>query len=60
MAERNAIKTLANNDSIIIKKADQGGAVVIMDKENYKKIVETMLSDTEHYEELRTDPSKTD
>ena len=33
---------------------------MIMDKENHKKIVETMLSDTEHYEELRTDPSKTD
>ena len=51
MAERNAIKTLANNDSIIIKEADKGGAVVIMDKENYKKIVGTMLSYTEHYEE---------
>ena len=60
MAERNAIKTLANYDSIIIKKADKGGAVVIMDKETYKKIVETMLSDTEHEKELRTDPSKTD
>ena len=58
--QRNAIKTLANNDSIIIKEADKEGAVVIMDKENYRKIVETMLSDTEHYEELRTDPPKTD
>ena len=60
MAERNAIQTLANNDYIVIKEADKGGAIVIMDKENYKKIVETLLSDTGHHKELRTDPSKTD
>lgn len=33
---------------------------MITNEKHYKKIVETMLSDTEHNEELRTDPSKTD
>ena len=31
-----------------------------MDRENYKEIVETMLSNEEYYEELHTDPQKTD
>ena len=60
LAERNAIKSLANDQSIIIKEADKGGAVVIMDREHYKEIVENMLSDKKYYEKLDTDPQKTD
>ena len=60
LAERNAIKSLANDQSIIIKEADKGGAVVIMDMEHYKEIVENMLSDKKYYEKLDTDPQKTD
>ena len=60
LPERNAIKSLANDQSIIIKEADKGGTVVIMDRENYKEIVKTMLSNEEYYKELHTDPQKTD
>ena len=45
--------------TIIIKEADKGGAFVVMDKESYKKIVETMHSGTEYYKQCRTDPSET-
>ena len=58
LAERNAIKSLANDQSIIIKEADKGGAVVIMDREHYKEIVENMFSDKKYYEKLDTDPQK--
>ena len=58
-AERNAIKSLANDQSIIIKEADTGGAVVIMDRERYIEKVEHMLSDKKkYYEKLDTDPQK--
>ena len=60
LAEKNAIKSLANDQSIIIKEADKGGAVVIMDREHYKEKVENMLSDKKYYEKLDTDPQKTD
>ena len=30
-----------------------------MDRENYKEIVETMLSNEEYYDALHTDPQKT-
>ena len=49
LAERNAIKSLANDQSIIFKEADKGGAVVIMDRERYKEKVEHMLSEKKYY-----------
>ena len=60
LAERNAIKSVANDESIIIKEADKGGAVVIMDREHYKTMAETLLMDEEYYQELSADPQKSD
>ncbi|CAC5375871.1 unnamed protein product [Mytilus coruscus] len=40
-------------DSIIIKEADKGGAVVIMNKEYYKDKVLEQLKDTEFYKEKK-------
>ena len=34
--EREALNELKNNENIIIKKADKGGSLVIMDKEYYR------------------------
>jgi len=48
--EETAIKDLINNDGIIIKQADKGGAVVIMDTEFYKSKIELMLNDPNQYE----------
>ena len=41
-SEANAIKSLQNDHTIIIKEADKGGATVIMDREHYLEMVETI------------------
>ena len=56
--ENEAIKYLANDNSIVIKEADKGGATIIMDQANYKNMVEDILTDTNFYEKLDADPSK--
>ena len=57
-SESNAIKSLQNDHSIIIKEADKGGATVIMDREHYKEMVENTLNDRGYYEVLETNPHK--
>ena len=51
-SQREAILDLSKDDSIIIKPADNGGAIVIMDSVDYKKGCLQILSDKEFYEEL--------
>ena len=50
--EQNALNELKNDDTIIIKEADKGGATVIMDKTFYRAKVHEMLADNERYTEL--------
>ena len=50
--ENAALQSLQNDNSIIIKEADKGGAVVIMDTDYYKSKIEVMLSDTEAYKQV--------
>ena len=47
LAGRMAIKSLANDKSVVIKEADIGGSVVSMDRGHYKTIVETLILDKE-------------
>ena len=47
--EYKGIFELKNNDDIIIKEADKGGAVVIMNRNHYKKMVLDQLKDKETY-----------
>ena len=47
--EWEAIKSLKENDSIIIKEADKGGAVVVMNKTHYYNIVVKILRGEETY-----------
>ena len=56
--ETEAIKTLANNTSLIIKEADKGGATIIMDQNHYKDIVENTLNNNNFYGNLDSDPLK--
>ena len=45
--EWEAIKSLKENDSIVIKEADKGGANVVMNKTHYYSMVVKILQDEE-------------
>ena len=47
--EWEAIKSLKENDSIVIKEADKGGAVVVMNKTHYYSMVVKILQDEVTY-----------
>ena len=48
---------LKNDQSIVIKEADKGSAVVISDKKDYPMEAEKQRSCRETYEEVSSDPS---
>ena len=48
-----ALKQLKNNSHIIIKPADKGSAVVIMDREQYKWEAQRQLNNPKHYKKLQ-------
>ena len=56
-SEREAIKSLQKQDSIIVLPADKGKCVVVMDKTEYLEKANTMLSDTRTYTKLKSDPT---
>ena len=56
--ERKAMKSLKKNQDIIIKPADKGVAIIILNKEDYIKEGMRQLSNTNHYKELE-EPEKT-
>lgn len=56
--EENTIKSLLNDDSIVIKEADKGGAVVGMDAEYYKNKILEMLNNNEFYCEIAENNDK--
>ena len=53
-----AINTLSNNRNIVIKPADKGGNIVIMNKEDYIQEGLRQLSDHKFYETLENDPTQ--
>ncbi|XP_077134833.1 uncharacterized protein LOC143788815 [Ranitomeya variabilis] len=55
--EKQALDSLSENKNIIIKPADKGGAIVVMDKSFYVGEVRRQLSDTTTYKILQTDPT---
>ncbi|CAM4539231.1 unnamed protein product [Lepidochelys kempii] len=57
-AEHNAIHSLRNNSDIIIKKADKGGAVVIMNRSEYEQEATRQLSNTSFYKPLPYDATE--
>ena len=50
--ERQALEELQQNTSIIIKPADKGSAIVILDREQYVKEALRQLQNTEYYQPL--------
>lgn len=57
-AERNAIKELNNNKEIIIKPADKGGAIVILNTKDYIKEAQRQLGDINFYQKLDKNPNE--
>lgn len=57
--ERQCINELQNDPSIIIKEADKGGGIVIMNKDYYKNKMLEMLQDNTFYKATEDDCSKT-
>ena len=47
--EQEALKMLSEDSSIIIKEADKGGAIIIMDRDHYKEMVMSQLQDDHFY-----------
>ena len=52
LEQRNAIKSLAEDSSIIIKEADKGGGIVLMNTEFYKRKILEMLVDESYYSQI--------
>ena len=48
-SEWDALQMLKEDNDIIIKEADKGGATIIMNKEDYKELVESILNDETYY-----------
>ena len=56
-ADRGALQSLKKRDDIIIKPADNGSAVVVMDREHYISEAERQLNDSNFYTSLDHDPT---
>ena len=52
--QREALKKLREDDSIVILPADKGNATVVMNKNDYARKMEEILND---YEEVKTNPT---
>jgi hypothetical protein len=57
--EREAIKNLRSNNQIVIKPVDKGGAVCVMDRDEYLKEGYRQLSDTNFYQKVDHDLTPT-
>lgn len=55
--ERNAIQELAKDTEIVIKPADKGGAIVILNNTDYLTEAYRQLNDETFYRKLKTDPT---
>ncbi|XP_073443832.1 uncharacterized protein [Dendrobates tinctorius] len=56
--KRKAIQSLKTNKEIIIKPADKGGAIVMMNTSDYMKEANRQLMDTRYYRKLESDPTQ--
>ena len=57
LKQRKAITSLKNNKDILIKPADKGRAIVIMNKKDYLQEGFRQLANEKHYKKLDRDPT---
>ncbi|XP_069465141.1 vomeronasal type-2 receptor 1-like [Ambystoma mexicanum] len=53
------LRNLGNNNGIVIRQANKGGAIVILDKQDYMAECERVLSDNISYRKVDRDPNPT-
>lgn len=58
VSQQHAINNLQRDSTIIIKEADKGGAVVIMDKLHYREMVLNELTNSSFYRKLSTNEDR--
>ncbi|XP_070579506.1 uncharacterized protein [Ptychodera flava] len=58
MPEQRALNDLKSNTNIVIKPADKGGGVVVMDKSEYIRKCEEQLNNDTYYTQLESDPTE--
>ncbi|XP_070570116.1 uncharacterized protein [Ptychodera flava] len=56
--ERISLQKIRNRDDIVIKPADKGGSIVVMDSDWYISECKKQLNDTKFYEKLASDPTE--
>ncbi|CAJ0943123.1 unnamed protein product [Ranitomeya imitator] len=54
--EKQALTSLKDNNHIVIKPADKGGATVVMNKNQYIAEIKRQLADTTTYRKIQADP----
>ena len=58
-SQRMALHDLKGSNDIVIKPADRGGSIVIMDKDNYTKETCAQHHDGRFYKNIDNDPTAT-
>lgn len=58
LEQRRALKSLSEDDSIIIKEADKGGGIVLMNTNFYKLKILEMLTDQSYYRSIPNSDQK--
>lgn len=57
VAQRNALHDIKNDKSVVIKPADKGGSIVVMDTQYYDQEIYRQLQNQSFYTKLRGDPT---
>ena len=55
--EDKALSNLITDREIVIRKADKGGAITLLNQEDYKQEILTQLNDNKFYKKLDYDPT---
>lgn len=56
--EREALADLSKDNTVVIRSADKGGAVVLQNVADYEKEIKRQLNDSTFYEKLQCGPTK--
>lgn len=56
--EREALVDLGKDNKVVVRPADEGGAIVLQNIVDYNHEIERQLGDSTCYEKLSSDPTK--